>query len=152
MSQNATVESRGSRVEGQTPGGAAAFAEARELQWVWKTAAMEVMAVAVCRLALVRGVSGEFSANDLKLEEHGGSGIAGAVFFRLAKDEVLTPVMIQSGTEWQQKTARNAGGNRVGVWRLKNHALASTLLQRLEARVSARNAQTLTQAELLPAS
>lgn len=108
---------------------------------------METMAVAVCRLALVRGVSGEFSANDLKLD-HGGPGIAGSIFTRLAADEVIAPVGGWCGVEFVQKYVRNPGGNRIGVWRLKSHARASALLQRHEARVSAQNHENLTQAEL----
>lgn len=139
-----------------SPERTAEFAEARELQWTWKTAAMETMAVAVCRLAIVRGTSGEFSANDLNLD-HGGQGIAGSIFTRLAADEVIAPVgWWGEATDdpargharpiFQQKYVRNAGGNRIGVWRLKSHARASALLRAHEARVSVQ--QTLQQAEL----
>jgi len=108
-----------------------AFQEARELQWTWKPGAMSDMAATICRLALARGVSGTFSANDLpihKAGEHGGRGIAGSVFCRLAKDDVITPVGVFIGTSFQQRFEKNAGGNRVGVWRLKSHARASRLL------------------------
>lgn len=89
---------------------------------------MAAMSVAICELAIKRGAQGEFSANDIKLDDHGGSGIAGSVFKRLAKDEVLCPVVIWAGTDHQQKYVRNAGGNKVGVWRLKNLARAQRLL------------------------
>jgi len=108
------------------------FQEARELQWVWKTPAMEAMAVAICTLALERGPHREFSALDLPIhtaQQHGGGGIAGAVFHRLAKDEVLCPVGGFVDAEFQQKVVRNAGGNRIGVWRLKSAARASALLR-----------------------
>jgi hypothetical protein len=105
------------------------FAEARELQWTWKTAAMEAMAVAICRLALARG-GATFSANDLTLEDHGGHGIAGAVFHRLAKDEVITPVgIVGDDGKFYQHTIKNAGGNHIGVWRLRSHARAQALLR-----------------------
>lgn len=124
------------------------FAEARELQWAWKTPAMERMAAAICRLAIARGVSGEFSANDLKVEDHGGPGIAGSIFTRLAADEVIAPVGGWCGCEFVQKYVRNAGGNRIGVWRLKSHARASRLLELHDARPAEAR---LSQAELLPA-
>lgn len=103
----------------------AALAEAIIEQWTWKTPAMKAMTLAVCRLAL-RG--GEFSANDLPEFAHGGSGICGAIFNRLAKDQVITPVGAFVAGEFQQKTVRNAGGNRIGVWRLHNAARAAQVL------------------------
>lgn len=106
-----------------------AFAEARELQWVWKPGAMSDMAAAICVLALAHGPSGQFSANDLELKDHGGRGIAGSIFHRLAQDEVITPVGGFVDGEFQQKYVRNAGGNRVGVWRLKSLARAGRLLE-----------------------
>jgi hypothetical protein len=127
----------------------AEFAEARELQWTWKTPAMAAMAAAICELALARGSHREFSALDLPTHtaaEHGGSGIAGAVFHRLAKDEVLCPVGGFVDAEFQQKTVKNAGGNRIGVWRLKSAARASALLRLHRAQP----ANELKQAELLP--
>ena len=89
------------------------FAEARELQWTWKSPAMAAMAVAVCRLAIARG--GEtFSANDLTLAEHGGSGICGSIFRRLATDEVIAPVgMIADGKFHQLKIGRASCRERV---------------------------------------
>lgn len=114
------------------------LAEAIVRQWTWKTPAMQAMAVAICRLALDRatqrvrtaeGGPGEFSANDLPAFAHGGGGIAGAIFHRLAKDGVLCPVTIWTGSEHSQKYVRNAGGNRIGLWRLASAALARALLK-----------------------
>lgn len=123
------------------------FAEARELQWTWKTPAMAQMAVAVCRLAIARG--GEtFSANDLTLEEHGGSGICGSIFRRLATDEVIAPVGMMADGAFHQLTVKNPGGNHVGVWRLKSYASALRLIEVHAARADARPT-TLTQVELL---
>lgn len=123
----------------------AAFAEARELQWTWKTPAMAAMAVAVCRLAIARG--GEtFSANDLTLADHGGSGICGSIFRRLASDDVIAPVGIVADGKFYQHTVKNAGGNHVGVWRLKSYARALRLVA-----VHGRAEPTLSQAELMPA-
>lgn len=104
------------------------FAEARELQWTWKTTAMAAMAVAVCRLA-VEKVGTEFSANDLRLEEHGGSGICGSIFKRLAKDKVIEPACVLVAGQPMQKTILNAGGNKIGLWRLKSYARALRLIE-----------------------
>jgi hypothetical protein len=132
MNTIATVEGRGSRVESQTPGGAAAFAEARELQWVWKTPAMAAMAVAVCRLASEKAGE-EFSANDLTLRSatiQGGSGIAGSIFKRLVEDDVITPVGgFDAAGKFLPKYVTNAGGNPIRVWRLKNYASALRLVE-----------------------
>ncbi len=97
-------------------------------QWTWKTPAMKAMSLAVCRLALRKGQA-EFSANDLPKFDHGGPGICGTVFGRLAEDGVLAPVGAFLGPVFQQKTVKNAGGNRIGVWRLKNGALARRAIE-----------------------
>jgi hypothetical protein len=104
------------------------FAEARELQWVWKTPAMAAMAVAVCRLAIERAGQ-EFSAKDVKLPDHGGQGIAGAIFKRLADDEVLSPVgSFDGAAKFLPKYVTNEGGNPIRVWRLKSYARALRLI------------------------
>lgn len=105
------------------------LAEAVVRQWTWKTPAMKHMTLAICKLALARP-GAEFSANDLPEDfEHGGGGIAGAVFNRLAKDGVIAPVTIWTGVEHAQKYVRNAGGNRIGLWRLLSAGLARALLK-----------------------
>jgi hypothetical protein len=107
----------------------AAFAEAREVQWVWKSPAMEAMAVAVCRLAVERAGQ-EFSANDLTLAEHGGQGIAGSIFRTLADNEVIAPVgTFDAAKQFQPKYVTNAGGNPVRVWRLVSYARALRLIE-----------------------
>ena len=110
------------------PEAQAQLADATIAQWTWKTPAMKAMTLAVCRLALARG-RGEFSANDLPEFDHGGGGVAGAIFNRLAKDGVIGPVCHPEGGALVQNTVRNAGGNRIGVWRLVCAARAQRALE-----------------------
>lgn len=129
------------------------FAEARELQWTWKTPAMAAMAVAICKLALERGMAREFSANDLPIHtaiEHGGSGIAGSIFKRLLEDGVLVRAGIfDSERKFCPKIAVNAGGNKIGVYRLASHARASALIRIHSARRESRpTTEEFKQAEL----
>lgn len=130
----------------------AEFSEARELQWTWKTPAMEAMAVAICKLALERGAAREFSANDLPIHtaiEHGGTGICGSIFKRLLEDGVLVRAgMFDSERKFQPKIAVNAGGNKIGVYRLANHAKAATLIK-LHSRVVTNAATELKQTDFL---
>lgn len=105
------------------------FTEARELQWTWKTPAMQAMAVAVCELALKRGSAAEFSANDLEDFNHGGQGICGSIFKRLIEDGVLTRVGTFSDGQFNPKVICNKGGNKIGVYRLASHARASALVK-----------------------
>lgn len=120
------------------------FAEARELQWVWKTPAMEAMTVAICTLAVERGASGEFSANDLPEFEHGGQGVCGSIFRRLVEDGVLARVGSFAGATFVPRIVTNEGGNMIKVYRLASHARAAALL-RIH---SARKEKILTQASL----
>jgi len=123
----AQIEDRGSRIEDGT------LAEATVAEWTWKTTAMRDMTVAVCRLAIERGVSGEFSALDLPVhgaDEHGGTGIAGSVFRVLADHDIIAAVGVFVGGQFFAKTIRNAGGNPVKFWRLKSPSLARELLRR----------------------
>lgn len=103
-------------------------------EWTWKTEAAKSMAVAVCRLALARGINGEFSALDLEEHgagAHGGTGICGTIFGQLAKAEIIAPVGLYSADgKFFQKRVRNAGGNPVGVWRLRHPGLAGALVDR----------------------
>lgn len=104
------------------------------MQWTWKTDAMSRMALAVCELAMARGVTGEFSALDLPMHgeaEHGGSGIAGSVFGQLAELTIIAPVGVFQGFDFYQKRVRNNHGNPIGVWRLNSRALAETMASRL---------------------
>jgi len=102
-------------------------------EWTWKTPAMREMTVAVCRLALGAGMGTTFSALDLEAhgeEEHGGSGIAGSVFRQLAEARIIAPVGVFDGETFLQRRVRNAHGNPIGVWRLRNAGLARALLAR----------------------
>lgn len=117
------------------------FDEAALRQWAWKTPAMKAMTLAVCRLALERAGS-EFSANDLPefiggktASVHGGQGVAGAIFHRLIADGILARVgRFECASRTGQptfypKVVLNAGGNKVGVYRLACSARARTLLR-----------------------
>ena len=101
-------------------------------EWTWKTAAMREMAVAVCRLALARGLGGEFSALDLAQHgagAHGGTGIAGSVFRILADAGIIGPVGGFLDGEFLQRRVRNPGGNPIGIWRLAHPGLAHALIE-----------------------
>ena len=100
-------------------------------EWTWKTPAMRAMTLAVCRLALARGVGGEFSALDLGehgADAHGGTGIAGSVFRQLAEVGIVAPVGAFVEGEFLQRRVRNAGGNPIGLWKLRHPGLARALI------------------------
>lgn len=104
--------------------------EAAILQWTWKTPAMQAMAVAICKLALERGASEEFSANDLPQFAHGGQGICGTIFLGLISNGVIARVGTFDGAgKFQPRIVTNAGGNKIGVYRLASHARASALVR-----------------------
>jgi hypothetical protein len=105
------------------------FAQAMLDQWLWKNPSMRLMTVEICRLAVARGVAGEFSANDLPEFEHGGSGICGSIFKRLIDRGVLSRVGHFAGDSFYPKIVCNAGGNKIGVYRLASYALAQSLLR-----------------------
>jgi len=130
-----------------TAGDAPALQTATLNEWTWKTPAMKAMTLAVCRLALARGIAGKFSANDLdtvlyktadgrvdyahnKAEKHGGTGIAGSVFGQLVRAGIIAPVgvLLNDGAFFQERV-RNAGGNPVGVWRLRHPGLCQALIR-----------------------
>jgi hypothetical protein len=119
-------------------------------EWEWKTPAMKAMTLAACRLALARGVAGKFSALDLPTHgetEQGGSGIAGSVFRRLANEGIIAPVGVTlSDGAFFQERVRNAGGNPIGVWRIRNAALARALLR----AHGATDVEVAEQMELMP--
>ena len=107
-------------------------------QFVWKSAAMRDMTLAVCRLAITRA---EFSALDLPThgeDRHGGSGIAGSVFGLLAKADIIEPVIVGwDGERPLQRQVRNKAGNPIGVWRIKSGPLARALIARHDPPVVA---------------
>jgi hypothetical protein len=98
--------------------------------WQFKPTEMRTMMVRVLKLALT-GV--EFSANDLPVhgqEAHGGSGIAGAAVLQLKRDGILAPVGKWVDGKFYPEVVLNAGGNKIGVYRLAKPELARTLLGR----------------------
>lgn len=97
-------------------------------EWTWKTPAMKEMTLAICRLALARGSTQPFSANDLPEFAHGGPGICGSVFHRLQEDGVIARVGHFIEDKFCPLIVMNKGGNKLSVWRLASHARARTLL------------------------
>ena len=100
-------------------------------QWTWKTEAMRHMTLAVVRLALARGLNGEFSALDLPLRgalSQGGSGIAGTVFKNLKDAGLICRVGVFVGGAFYPRNVINDGGNPVGVYRLAHPGMARALL------------------------
>jgi hypothetical protein len=103
-------------------------------EWTWKTPAMRAMTLDVCRLALARGMDGEFSALDLPkrgADNQGGTGIAGSVFRQLAKAGILG-----FACDWTTdgravpRTVINDGGNPIKLYRLLSAPLARALIHR----------------------
>lgn len=86
-----------------------AFAEARELEWFWKTDAMRRMALALVELALSRD---EFAADDLPPElEHGGTGIAGSVMATLVNHGIIRRAGVWAGGQFygKERASRRPG-------------------------------------------
>ena len=114
-----------------TPAKAQPSPETLVREWTWKAPAMRDMTLAVCRLALARGVAGDFSAMDLAdhgADAHGGTGIAGSVFSQLAEAGIIGPVGAIVDNEFIQHRVRNACGNPIGLWRLTHPGLARALI------------------------
>jgi hypothetical protein len=106
------------------------FAEAREKQWLWKTAAMKAMAITLVKLSLEQP---EISANDLPPEmEQGGTGICGSITKTLASAEIIEKVGTFVGTQFYAKLVgrTRAGGHnsKLHVWRLKSRPLAMAFI------------------------
>lgn len=102
-------------------------------EWTWKTHAMRDMTLAVCRLALERGINGEFSAMDLPLrgsDAQGGTGIAGSVFRQLKDAKIIARKGAWIDGVWYPKNVINAGGNPVGLYCLANASLARAMIAR----------------------
>lgn len=100
-------------------------------EWTWKTPAMRDMTLAVCRLALERGIEGEFSALDLPFRgagDQGGTGIAGTVFHNLKAAAIIARVGVFVAGVFYPRTIMNACGNPVGVYRLANPGMARALV------------------------
>jgi hypothetical protein len=108
------------------------FQEGLVNQWTWKTPAMRDMTLAVCRLALDRGLGGEFSALDLPLRgahDQGGTGIAGTVFRHLKEARIIARVGVFVGDTFYPRSVINDGGNPVGVYRLAHPGMARALVE-----------------------
>jgi hypothetical protein len=106
------------------------FAEAREKQWLWKTAAMRNMALNLVRLSLAQE---EVSANDLAPDmEQGGPGICGSITKTLAHADILEKVGTFVGTEFYAKlvgrTRTGGHASKLHVWRVKSRPLAQAFL------------------------
>jgi hypothetical protein len=109
-----------------------AITEATLTQWTWKTPAMKRMTLAVARLAIERGINGEFSANDLTIhgqDEQGGSGIAGSVFRQLVGADIIAPVGKFVDGQFYPKIVLNHCKNKIGVYRLAKPGLARALIR-----------------------
>ena len=89
------------------------------------------MTLAVLRLALERGVNGEFSSMDLSLrgsDAQGGTGIAGSVFRQLKDAKIIARKGAWIDGTWYPKTVINAGGNPVGLYCLAHPGLAHAFI------------------------
>lgn len=124
-----------------------AFADARELQWLWKTAAMMNMAASLVQLALAQE---EFAADDLPAHlEHGGSGIAGSVFAVLVNRGIIRRAGLWQGTEFygKERPSHRAGRKdaKVKVFHLADGFKARAFLK------AKHQYKELHQPELIPA-
>ena len=100
-------------------------------EWTWKTTAMRDMTLAVCRLAIARGMGGEFSALDLKIHgahEQGGTGIAGSVFRQLKDAGIIARVGVFVDGVFYARNVINEGGNPIGIYRLAHPGMARALI------------------------
>src|SRR5690349_18959038 len=109
----------------------ATFLEAQTTEWLWKTDAMQRMAIALVTLALSQE---EFAADDLPATlEHGGHGIAGSIMSKLADNGIITRVGVQAGTEFYPKMrgskAEGRKGSPIGVWRVADRTKAESFLR-----------------------
>lgn len=109
----------------------ATFLEAQTTEWLWKTDAMQRMAIALVTLALGHE---EFAADDLPATlEHGGHGIAGSIMSKLADNGIITRVGVQAGAEFYPKMrgskAEGRKGSPIGVWRVADRAKAESFLR-----------------------
>ncbi len=110
----------------------ATFLEAQTTQWLWKTDAMQKMAIALVELAL--RLPQEFAADDLPTTlEHGGNGIAGSIMSKLADNGIITRVGVSAGGEFYPKMrgskAEGRKGSPIGVWKLADRAKAESFLR-----------------------
>lgn len=122
------------------------FLAAQTTQWLWKTEAMQRMAIALVELALAHD---EFAADDLPATlEHGGSGIAGSIMSKLAENGIITRVGVQSGTDFFQKLraskAEGRKGSNIGVWKVADRVKAESFLRAKHSHKELHQAELLT--------
>lgn len=106
------------------------FAEARDKQWLWKTKAMQDMALRIVNLALDKD---DFSTNDLPQDvEQGGSGIAGSIIHNLATSGIIKKKVKFFGTETYYKMIpserKDGRATILHVWTLASEPLARAFL------------------------
>ncbi len=107
------------------------FHEAQTTQWLWKTDAMQKMAIALVKLALSK--PDEFAADDLPPElDHGGQGIAGSIMSKLAENGIITRSGVTVGKEFYPKVrpskADGRKGSNISVWKLADRSKAECFL------------------------
>ena len=115
-----------------------ALANAKCLQFVWKTEAMLRILRAVVTLALEHA---EFSAADLPADLlHGGTGICGSVIAELIRQHIIRPVGVWHGTVFFTKEIATKREGRksakIGVYELDDRSKAEAFL-RAEHKVKA---------------
>ncbi len=125
------------------------FAEAREVQWLWKTVEMQRMARAIVGLALERA---EFAADDLPAEMvHGGTGIAGSIMALLVNNGVIRRVGLWRGQEFygKERPSKREGRKdaKLKVFEVADRRKAEAFLRRDKHQV-----RELTQGELIAAN
>ncbi len=130
----------------------ATFLDAQTTQWLWKTEAMQRMAIALVELALARD---EFAADDLPPTlDHGGSGIAGSIMSKLADNGLITRVGVNVGMEFFQKLrpskAEGRKGSNIGVWKLADRVKAASFLRAKHSHKELHQAELLAEGHQYP--
>lgn len=114
-----------------TAHGTDAFAEARELEWMWKTEPMMRMALALVALALAQD---EFAADDLPAElDHGGTGIAGSIMATLVNQGLIKRAGLWRNEEFfgKERASKRAGRKdaKLKVFACADRAKCETFLK-----------------------
>lgn len=107
------------------------FAEAREIEWMWKTEPMMRMALALVELALQLD---EFAADDLPADlKHGGTGIAGSIMATLVNHGFIKRAGVWRGEEFYGKerasTREGRKDAKLKVFTLADRAKAEAFLK-----------------------
>ena len=124
----------------------ATFLDAQTTQWLWKTEAMQRMAIALVELAMSHD---EFAADDLPPTlDHGGSGIAGSIMDKLASNGIITKAGKWDGSDFLVKTrtskAANRNSARIPVWKLADRVKAASFLRAKHSHKELHQAEFLT--------